>query len=173
MRTSFWQSNAPIAWLVAFALLVQLPSAMYFTHSIQTLLKPDWPDLFNWVIGGSFAVILEAAIFVWVMRGRLGLSWTFAIVSVVMNMTQLLDLPDTVSTYKLFGGAFVCILPPIAVALFSHEFRKPGKDVTQSPQLVAEVQLPDGVKMFVLHRKENQNGTDTADAVDAGTGSQA
>lgn len=104
------------------ALFVQAPHSAEVFHRISTSL---WWGIFSWTHSAGYAIVLELAVLLFVVRGRKELSWGFAGISVLMNIFYYytsLWWSDFGTTWPLMVECIVTsIALPLAIAFYSHE----------------------------------------------------
>lgn len=117
MRTWLRSDNALLV-LLALALAAQTPHTAALFHRLAP--AADGALVYaGWLHAWAYAIALESAILLFVMRGKTGISWGFAIASVLVNTgyyyTPELTLADALR------AALVSLVLPGAIALYSHE----------------------------------------------------
>lgn len=108
--------EATLAVLI-IALTAQIPHAAYvFTHIGKQL--ETW---FSFVHGSAYAVALELAVLLFVVRNRKVESYGFAFVSVLINLSYY--NMHGVSPFQLqaFPAWLVSVALPVAIACYSHD----------------------------------------------------
>jgi hypothetical protein len=128
------------------ALFVQAPHSAEVFHRIST---SQWWAIVSWVHSAGFAIVLELAVLLFVVRGRTKLSWSFAGISVLMNVfyyySPLWWSTPTIVWSDIVKCVVTSIALPLAIAFYSHEVAKqdtqPAKQTAQSDkQNVQDVQ---------------------------------
>lgn len=130
---NFLRSDEAIMLFLVLALAAQVPHAADVFHRIipygpalcdaqSDVLKEC---LLEWVHAYAYAIALESAILIFVMRGKMGLSWGFAIVSVLVNVGYYWSDAWTLSwdapIADMLRAALVSLALPGAIAFYSHE----------------------------------------------------
>ena len=112
----FLRSEAAVLLLLALALLAQTPH----TASVFHRLAPESSvSALAWVHAWVYAVALETATLVFVVRGQRPLAWGFALVSVAVNAAYYWR--PGMGTEQLLAAALVSIALPSAIAFYSHD----------------------------------------------------
>lgn len=135
------------------ALFVQAPHSAEVFHRISTSLAWWWP--LGWLHSAGFALVLELAVLLFVVRGRKELSWCFAGISVLMNIFYYYTPAWWISPGTTAAAMVMCIVTsialPLAIAFYSHEVA--GDDVqvvtvdnAQSGELVVRKVIQQNVK---------------------------
>lgn len=105
----FLKSDKAVLAVLVLALLAQMPHAQYvFFHNGH---GASW---FDWLIAWGYAVALEMAVLVFVIRSAKYASWGFAAYSVLINVSYYFDL-------DFYPVLLLSIGLPLAIALYSHE----------------------------------------------------
>lgn len=115
----YLRSEAATLTVLLFALAAQLPhAASVFAKSLEFF--GAYPEN-EWITGWLFAIAMECAVLLFVVRGRIRVSYVFAIISVMMNLSyyymhgvHLFELPSA-------PVWLIAIVLPIAIALYSHD----------------------------------------------------
>lgn len=103
--------------VLVIALIAQIPHAAYvFTHIGKQ--QETW---FSFGHGGAYAIALELAVLLFVVRNRKWESYGFAAVSVLINLSYY--NMHGVSTFALsaFPAWLVSVALPVAIACYSHD----------------------------------------------------
>ena len=109
--------------VLCIALVAQIPHAAYvFTHIGAQ--EEGW---FNFFHGYSYAIALELAVLLFVVRNRQAESYGFAAVSVAINLCYY--AMHNVAPFQLqaFPAWLVSIALPVAIACYSHDIAKKQK----------------------------------------------
>lgn len=118
------------------ALFVQAPHSAEVFHRISTSLS--WWLPFSWLHSAGYALVLELAVLLFVVRGRKELSWCFAGISVLMNIFYYCTPAWWISPGTAWSAMIMCIVTsialPLAIAFYSHEVV--GDDVQDDAQSV-------------------------------------
>lgn len=116
----FSRSREGLFLVLVAALLVQAPHSAEVFHRIST---SPWFVPISFAHAAGYAVVLELAVLLFVVRGRTGLSWGFASISVLMNIFYYYtDAWWTLSSFPLVVQCIVTsVALPLAIAFYSHE----------------------------------------------------
>ena len=111
---SFLRSEAATLALVVVAIAAQGP------HAAEVFLRlaphGGWLGILHATL---YAIALELATLVFVVRGRQRLAWLFAFVSVAVNFVYYAG--NDLQPAQWFGGALVSLALPVSIAFYSHE----------------------------------------------------
>ena len=111
---SFLRSEAATLALVIVAIAAQGP------HAAEVFLRlaphGGWLGILHATL---YAIALELATLVFVVRGRQRLAWLFAFVSVAVNFVYYAG--NDLQPAQWFGGALVSLALPVSIAFYSHE----------------------------------------------------
>lgn len=99
--------------LLALALIAQTPHTASVFHRLAP--ADGW---FAWLHASSYAIALEFATLVFVVRKHSKLAWTFAIVSVLVNVAYYYS--DALSIAQWLQIALVSLALPSCIAFYSH-----------------------------------------------------
>ena len=114
----FLRSEASTVLLLALALLAQTPH----TASVFHRLAPDATGLavqLSWLHASAYAVALEFATLIFVVRAQRALAWTFALVSVGVNVAYYWRAD--MQLHEMLAAALVSVALPSAIAFYSHD----------------------------------------------------
>lgn len=118
--------------VLVIALIAQIPHAAYvFTHIGKQ--QETW---FSFGHGGAYAIALELAVLLFVVRNRKWESYGFAAVSVLINLSYY--NMHGVSTFALsaFPAWLVSVALPVAIACYSHDIaHETVQHSAEQPQL--------------------------------------
>jgi hypothetical protein len=116
--------RSPNATLVVLglALSAQIPHAadvfrLLVFDSEQTC---EWWCMSSYVHGYLFAVALEVAVLLFVVRNRQRESYSFAVVSVLMNVAYYTLHGIPLFSVRMLPALLVSVALPVAIALYSH-----------------------------------------------------
>jgi len=131
--SAFLHSPAAVFVLLFLALMAQTPH----TASVFQRLAADaggewWQSAAGWMHAGFYAVALEFATLLFVVRGNRSLSWTFAVVSVAANVAYYWRDGMTIS--YMASAALISLALPACIAFYSHDVAEESQ-----PQPVAKV----------------------------------
>lgn len=132
----FLRSDKAILLFLVLALVAQVPHAADVFHRIipygpavcdAQSGAPSRDCLLEWGHAYAYAIALESAILVFVMRGKMKLSWGFAFVSVLVNVgyywsdAWVWDALTSAVVADMLRAALVSLALPGAIAFYSHE----------------------------------------------------
>ena len=113
---AFLRGEAAVLVLLLLALLAQTPH----TASVFHRLAPETStQLLAWAHAWTYAVALETATLVFVVRGQRPLAWGFALVSVAVNAAYYWR--PGMQPSQLLAAALVSVALPSAIAFYSHD----------------------------------------------------
>lgn len=111
------QSRIATLTVLVVALVAQIPHASYvFTH-IGTQ-QETW---FSMLHGAAYAIALELAVLLFVVRGRLIESYGFALVSILINLSYYNMHDVNPFSSASFPAWLVSVALPVAIACYSHD----------------------------------------------------
>jgi hypothetical protein len=113
---TFLHSEASVLLVLALALLAQTPHTATVFHRLAT--GTDSVSWLAWVHASFYAVALEFATLLFVVRGNRRLAWTFAIVSVLANGAYYWH--DNMTTVYIASAALISLALPACIAFYSH-----------------------------------------------------
>lgn len=132
----FLRSEAATLMLLALALVAQAPHAATVFHRLAP--PEEAASWLAWLHAAAYAIALELATLVFVVRGKQRLAWLFAIVSVAVNIAYYWT-PDLALADGL-RAALVSIALPVAIAFYSHDVARHSTDAsTQAERTEAPV----------------------------------
>lgn len=112
----FLHSEASVLLVLALALLAQTPHTATVFHRLAAgTSSADW---LAWVHASFYAIALEFATLLFVVRGNRRLAWTFAIVSVLANGAYYWH--DAMTTSYIASAALISLALPACIAFYSH-----------------------------------------------------
>lgn len=114
---SFLRSEAALLTLLAMALISQTPHTAVLFHR----LSPQADGIANiaaWLHAIAYAIALEFATLVFVVRGQRSLAWLFAIVSIGVNLLYY-AIGEWTFLY-VTSALLVSIALPSSIAFYSH-----------------------------------------------------
>lgn len=113
----FLHSEASVLLVLALALLAQTPhTATVFHRLAEGVNGVDW---LAWVHASFYAIALEFATLLFVVRGNRRLAWTFAIVSVLANGAYYWH-GDMTAAY-IASAVLISLALPACIAFYSHD----------------------------------------------------
>lgn len=113
----FLRSEAAILTLLAMALISQTPHTAVLFHR----LSPTVEGIANgatWLHAAAYAIALEFATLVFVVRGQRALSWLFAVVSIAVNL--LYYATGELTPLYIISALLVSVALPVSIAFYSH-----------------------------------------------------
>lgn len=133
----FLRNREGLFLVLVAALIVQAPHSAEVFHRAST---SQWPEPLPWLHATGFALVLELAVLLFVVRGRKELSWGFASISVLMNVFYYYSNVwwVWVSVPVVVECIVISVSLPLAIAFYSHEVADPTpspteKDTVQDP----------------------------------------
>lgn len=103
--------------VLVIALIAQIPHAAYvFTHIGKQ--QETW---FSFGHGGAYAIALELAVLLFVVRNRQVESYGFAAVSILINLSYYNMHGVSVFSLGSFPAWLVSVALPVAIACYSHD----------------------------------------------------
>lgn len=119
----FTRSQEGTLLFLICALVAQTPHSATVFHRVAT--SESW-WLWAWFHAYFFAIALEFAVLVFVVRGKARLSWAFASFGVLMNLVYSYDVAYWSLAWRealpVVAGALISsIILPLAIACYSHE----------------------------------------------------
>ena len=126
----FLRSREAILVVLVMALMAQLPHTAVVFHRLSTTaslwLIPGTPVNVgagvDWMHAYVAAISIELAVLMFVVRGKILLSWLFAICSIAMNMIYYWK-PEAgwLQSVPFWGALLWAAILPVAIAFYSHE----------------------------------------------------
>ena len=130
---AFLRSEAALLTLLAMALISQTPHTAVLFHRLSPV--ADGPaNLATWLHAVAYAIALEFATLVFVVRGQRGLAWLFALVSIAVNLLYY-AVGELTAIYVL-SALMVSIALPSSIAFYSHSVAEHAG--TQNKQTTAK-----------------------------------
>lgn len=111
---AFLQGEASVLLLLLLALLAQTPHTAAVFHRLA-----DVPGLLAWVHAGFYAIALEFATLLFVVRGSRSLAWLFAVVSVLANAAYYWQAD--MAAVDMARAALISLALPACIAFYSHD----------------------------------------------------
>lgn len=116
---TFLHSQAAVLLLLALALLAQTPHTASVFHRLAGGTNDTlWQLSASWLHAAFYAVALEFATLLFVVRGNTRLSWTFAAVSVLANAAYYWR--DDMSVSYMASALLISLALPACIAFYSH-----------------------------------------------------
>ena len=132
----FLRSREAILVVLVMALMAQLPHTAVVFHRLSTTASlwiiPGTPlnvgAGVDWMHAYVAAISIELAVLMFVVRGKILLSWLFAACSIAMNMIYYWQ-PQAgwLQSVPFWGALLWAAILPVAIAFYSHEIGN-GKD---------------------------------------------
>ena len=151
---AFLRSEAALLTLLAMALISQTPHTAVLFHRLSPAVD-GIANTATWLHAVAYAIALEFATLVFVVRGQRKLAWLFAGVSIAVNL--LYYAVGTITPIYVLSALMVSIALPSSIAFYSHSVAehagnkaeakrtvtKPVKDVTPAPVQVDDAPAQD------------------------------
>lgn len=116
---TFLHSQAAVLLLLALALLAQTPHTASVFHRLAGGTNDTlWQLSASWLHAAFYAVALEFATLLFVVRGNTRLSWTFAAVSVLANAAYYWR--DAMPVSYMASALLISLALPACIAFYSH-----------------------------------------------------
>jgi len=116
---AFLHSEASVLLVLALALLAQTPHTATVFHRLADTSGTSWINGASWIHASFYAIALEFATLLFVVRGNRRLAWTFAIVSVLANAAYYWHAD--MATVDAFRAALISLALPACIAFYSHD----------------------------------------------------
>ncbi len=162
---SFLRSEAATLVLLALALIAQAPHAATVFHRLAPPAE-GFGAVLSWIHASSYAIALELATLVFVVRGQKRLSWLFAGVSVMVNVAYYWrpDIPPV----DLARAMLIAIALPAAIATYSHDVaRHSARDhapkAPEAPRTPVPEQTDDTKKPQNARSEASERATEAAE----------
>jgi len=126
------KSEGAILIVLLLAFLAQMPHA----YAVFVSVAHGEGNLLARIGGWTYAIALEVATLVFVMRGRVLFSAIFAAVSVAVNMCYYFA-PDG----GIFAKVLISLALPLAIALYSHELLHGELDIKMPNGIIAQIPI--------------------------------
>lgn len=140
---SFLRSEAALLTLLAMALISQTPHTAVLFHRLSPA-ATGAINIATWLHAVAYAVALEFATLVFVVRGQRYLAWGFAIVSGVVNL--LYYATGELTPLYIASAVLVSIALPASIAFYSHSVAaQAGGHVEHVSEPIAQVAPPSPV----------------------------
>lgn len=139
----FLRSRESILVVLVMALMAQLPHTAVVFHRLSTTMSvwlvPGTPVNVgagvDWLHAYVAAISIELAVLMFVVRGKILLSWLFALCSIAMNMIYYWQAEaGWLQSVPFWGALLWAAILPVAIAFYSHEI---GNGETESKRDVA------------------------------------
>lgn len=125
----FLHSQAAVLLLLALALLAQTPhTAAVFQRLAGDSSEDWWRNAGNMIHAGSYAIALEFATLLFVVRGKRNLAWLFAGVSVLANLAYYwtdgiayVSVEEWRVTADGWRALLISLALPACIAFYSHD----------------------------------------------------
>lgn len=130
---AFLRSEAALLTLLAMALISQTPHTAVLFHRLSPAV--DGPANFaTWLHAVAYAIALEFATLVFVVRGQRKLAWLFAGVSIAVNL--LYYAIGEITPIYVLSALMVSVALPSSIAFYSHSVAEHAgaKDAAETPQ---------------------------------------
>ena len=114
---AFLRSEAALLTLLAMALISQTPHTAVLFHRLSPAVD-GIANTATWLHAVAYAIALEFATLVFVVRGQRRLAWLFAGVSIAVNL--LYYAVGTITPIYVLSALMVSIALPSSIAFYSH-----------------------------------------------------
>lgn len=137
---AFLRSEAALLTLLAMALISQTPHTAVLFHRLSPV--ADGPaNLATWLHAVAYAIALEFATLVFVVRGQRKLAWLFAGVSIAVNL--LYYAIGEITPIYVLSALMVSVALPSSIAFYSHSVAEhAGANPAQNDDETAEDETP-------------------------------
>ncbi len=137
---AFLRSEAALLTLLAMALISQTPHTAVLFHRLSPV--ADGPaNLATWLHAVAYAIALEFATLVFVVRGQRKLAWLFAGVSIAVNL--LYYAIGEITPIYVLSALMVSVALPSSIAFYSHSVAEhAGANPTQTDDETAQDETP-------------------------------
>lgn len=162
---AFLRSEAATLGLLLIALTAQAPHAATVFHRVA----PNGAPILSWVHAAGYAVALEMTTLMFVVRGQRRLAWTFAAVSVAVNLLYYWT-PGMTATHAM-SALLISVALPLAIAMYSHDVARQAH-AQESRQVAKEPVLPDVAPLMPDVAPAEVDVSDTEDVAPPSTQQQ-
>lgn len=131
----FLRSEAAILTLLAMALISQTPHTAVLFHRLSPSVEGA-ANFATWLHAAAYAIALEFATLVFVVRGQRALSWLFALVSIAVNM--LYYAIGDLSALYVASALLVSVALPVSIAFYSHNVARESEGAEGTEKAQAE-----------------------------------
>lgn len=146
---AFLRSEAALLTLLAMALISQTPHTAVLFHRLSP--AADGPaNLATWLHAIAYAIALEFATLVFVVRGQRRLAWLFAGVSIAVNL--LYYAVGEITPIYVLSALMVSVALPSSIAFYSHSVAQHAgtaqvvaNNAAETPQDVTSSTAPETV----------------------------
>ena len=114
---AFLRSEAALLTLLAMALISQTPHTAVLFHRLSPV-ADGIANTATWLHAVAYAIALEFATLVFVVRGQRKLAWTFAAVSIGVNL--LYYAVGAITPIYIMSALMVSVALPSSIAFYSH-----------------------------------------------------
>lgn len=114
----FLKGEAATLLLLAMALIAQTPHTATVFHRLAPETVDAWANLAAWSHAAAYAVALEFATLVFVVRGQKRLAWLFAVASVLVNAAYYYR--PGIGWADGARAVLICLALPACIAFYSH-----------------------------------------------------
>lgn len=157
----FLQSQAAVLLLLALALLAQTPHTASVFHRLANPTSGTiWHLGAGWMHAAFYAVALEFATLLFVVRGNTRLSWTFAAVSVLANAAYYWR--DNMQVSYMASALLISLALPACIAFYSHGVAAqdtPAEPAADKPKRKAKPVITEDDTEALLADVDMANGT--------------
>lgn len=137
----FLRSEAALLTLLAMALISQTPHTAVLFHRLSPEAN-GIADIATWLHAAAYAIALEFATLVFVVRGQRRLAWLFALVSIVVNLLYYAQASEMNLIYIL-STVMVSVALPVSIAFYSDSVADSVKHSDALPDTTSDaIALP-------------------------------
>ena len=137
---AFLRSEAALLTLLAMALISQTPHTAVLFHRLSPAVD-GIANTATWLHAVAYAIALEFATLVFVVRGQRKLAWLFAGVSIAVNLLYY-AVGDITAIYVM-SALMVSVALPSSIAFYSHSVAEhAGFTPAQDDGAIAEEETP-------------------------------
>lgn len=114
----FLKGEAATVTVLLFALAAQIPHASGVFANILRFYANHTSG--EWITGWLFAIAMESAVLLFVVQGRKKVSYVFALISILMNLSYYHMHGVGIFSWGAFPIWLVSFTLPLAIAVYSH-----------------------------------------------------
>ena len=132
---AFLRSEAALLTLLAMALISQTPHTAVLFHRLSPV-ADGIANTATWLHAVAYAIALEFATLVFVVRGQRKLAWLFAGVSIAVNL--LYYAVGTITPIYVLSALMVSIALPSSIAFYSHSVAEHAGNKAEAKRTVKQ-----------------------------------
>lgn len=132
---AFLRSEAALLTLLAMALISQTPHTAVLFHRLSPAVD-GIANTATWLHAVAYAIALEFATLVFVVRGQRKLAWLFAGVSIAVNL--LYYAVGTITPIYVLSALMVSIALPSSIAFYSHSVAEHAGNKAEAKRTVKQ-----------------------------------